>query len=231
MKTGRFTKTDRRLKDWNEKTDILYRIFGLGEFCRQTDEVSHPSEETLNGPLFMKELIFAENMLFKKAQAESYADELSTLQCSTPRILKTSPIYRDLPFIDKNGVMRANSRLPNETSIRYDTCCPILMPKDNKITDLFLMDYHQKFKHHNHETVLNEVIQRFQIPNLRVLLKKVRRNCQVCKIRSAIPQVPTMSRLPEERVTSFIRPFSYIVVDYFGPIAVTSRRSRVKRWV
>lgn len=105
------------------------------------------------------------------------------------------------------------------------------MPKDNKITELLLMEYHQKFQHHNHETVLNEVMQRFQIPTVRVLLKKVRNNCQMCKNRSAIPQVPIMSQLPEERVASFIRPFSYIGVDYFGPISVTSRRSQVKRWV
>lgn len=39
--------------------------------------------KTLHCPLLMEELRRAENMLFKKAQSESYADELATLQSST----------------------------------------------------------------------------------------------------------------------------------------------------
>ena len=39
-----------------------------------------------------------------------------------------------------------------------------------------------------------------------------------------------MAKLPEERISPHEPPFMYVGVDYFGPIEVKQRRSRVKRW-
>ncbi|XP_062712140.1 uncharacterized protein LOC134289735 [Aedes albopictus] len=40
-----------------------------------------------------------------------------------------------------------------------------------------------------------------------------------------------MSQLPRSRVTPFVRPFTFVGIDYFGPYLVKIGRSTVKRWV
>ena len=39
-----------------------------------------------------------------------------------------------------------------------------------------------------------------------------------------------MAKLPEDRITPHEPPFTYVGVDYFGPIEVKQGRRRVKRW-
>lgn len=39
-----------------------------------------------------------------------------------------------------------------------------------------------------------------------------------------------MTPLPKIRLTLFIRPFTYVGVDYFGPLEINVGRSIAKRW-
>ncbi|XP_070138609.1 uncharacterized protein [Drosophila bipectinata] len=87
-----------------------------------------------------------------------------------------------------------------------------------------------RFLHANHETVVNELRQRFWIPKLRSTLARIRRSCQQCKNRQAAPKPPRMAELPYPRVAVFHRAFSYTGVDYFGPLMVRVRRSSEKRY-
>ncbi|XP_062538334.1 uncharacterized protein LOC134206620 [Armigeres subalbatus] len=107
---------------------------------------------------------------------------------------------------------------------------PIILPKDHYITKLIIEDYHQRYHHQNHETVLNELRQTFRIPKLRGLYKKIRVNCQVCKNQRASPNPPPMADLPKARLAAFARPFTYIGIDYFGPFNVLVGRRHEKRW-
>ncbi|XP_067635877.1 uncharacterized protein [Eurosta solidaginis] len=56
-------------------------------------------------------------------------------------------------------------------------------------------------------------------------------NCNVCKLKRARPIVPIMGLLPEDRVTPYVRPFTYTGLDYFGPVSVTVGRRTEKRLV
>lgn len=40
-----------------------------------------------------------------------------------------------------------------------------------------------------------------------------------------------MAPLPEARLSPYVRPFSYVGLDYFGPLLVKVGRSHVKRWI
>ncbi|XP_055622800.1 uncharacterized protein LOC129766304 [Toxorhynchites rutilus septentrionalis] len=166
-------------------------------------------------------------------QAEVYPDEVAVLLSGSPvmKIDKTSKIYKLSPFADERSVLRVDSRIGAATSVTYDFKFPIILPRYHRLTELLVDWYHRKFRHANNETIVNEIRQRFQIPNLRTVVRQVAKNCQSCKIRKASPVTPKMGPLPAARLEQCSRPFTYVGIDYFGPISVKRSRSLVKRWV
>lgn len=176
-----------------------------------------------------EELIAGEQSLYKHAQAEAYLDEITLLDRNAT-IPKSSEIYKAMPFLDANKVLRCNGRLQESNVINEDAKNPIILPNGSHITKLILQEYHNKFLHINYESAINEVRQKFFIINLRSTMKKVRKNCQFCKNKEAQPVVPLMAPLPRARITAFIRPFSFVGVDYFGPIYISVGRHSEKRW-
>lgn len=62
------------------------------------------------------------------------------------------------------------------------------------------------------------------------MYKSIRRCCQYCKVNLAKPIAPQMAPLPSARLGAFQRPFTFVGVDYFGPISIISERKSMKRW-
>jgi len=77
---------------------------------------------------------------------------------------------------------------------------------------------------------VNELKQRYFIPNIRTAVKTVWNNCQRCKNEKAQPIIPEMGQLPSHRLESFGAPFHNTGMDYFGPITVTVGRRLEKRY-
>ncbi|XP_055527258.1 uncharacterized protein LOC129719867 [Wyeomyia smithii] len=190
-------------------------------------------------PLRQHEYQQAERSLFRVAQTESYPDETRTLLSNRDvsqsnkwvSIEKPSPLYRMSPFADEFGVIRVEGRTANASFAAFDARFPIILPKDHLITKLLLNDYHCLYGHANRETVVNEVRQRFHIFNLRSSIDKVMRNCQRCKVTKCQPVNPRMAPLPEARLMPFVKSFSYVGIDYLGPVEVTVGRCKEKRYV
>ncbi|XP_055633870.1 uncharacterized protein LOC129774191 [Toxorhynchites rutilus septentrionalis] len=186
-----------------------------------------------HGPLSSKALQQASNYLLRRAQEESFPEEVEILSGNTitkRAICKQSRIYKMNPFIDEERVMRMRGRIGRCEYATMDAQNPIILPKDHYITKLIVRDCHERYHHQNHETVVNELRQVFRIPKLRVVFRNVRANCQWCKNQKAIPQAPLMGDLPMARLAAFNRPFTFAGVDYFGPIMVAVGRRSEKRW-
>lgn len=188
------------------------------------------------GTLSQDELIKSECELWRLAQKSEYLDEFVILQKNLKlpqhqklRLAKSSPLYRESPYIDNYGVIRMNGRIDRALT-NYSAKRPVLLPKRHRITFLIVDHFHRKFHHHNNETVVNELRQIFRIPNLRALMKNVIKLCQRCKNLRANPKPPQMAELPSARLAACIRPFTYVGIDYFGPIQVTVGRRSEKRW-
>jgi transposase InsO family protein len=95
---------------------------------------------------------------------------------------------------------------------------------------MMITDLHHQYNHQGVETVVNEVRQKYHVSSIRSLAKKVFAECQRCKNNKASPRMPEMVNLPNYRLQPYMYPFSKTGVDYFGPIEVTVRRSREKRY-
>ena len=61
-------------------------------------------------------------------------------------------------------------------------------------------------------------------------MRRVLRRCVDCQRRNARPGEQFMADLPEDRLTPEKPPFSFVGIDYFGPLEVKQGRSRVKRY-
>lgn len=127
------------------------------------------------------------------------------------------------------NVLRVKGRIDAAFGVSDDTKRPIILPKDHAVTRLLVDHFHRRYHHVYHGTVINELRQLYSIPKIRVALKSVKGSCQTCKNQKAKPAAPEMSDLPPARLASFTRPFSFIGIDYFGPLMVTVGRRSEKR--
>ncbi|XP_053698696.1 uncharacterized protein LOC128745645 [Sabethes cyaneus] len=196
------------------------------------------SSKSVIVPLKQEEYELAETILWKIAQHEHFSCELAILtkNLNLPMemrkpIEKNSVIYRASPFLDEQYVLRMDGRTKMAEFIPYDIRFPIILPRNCEITRQLLFHYHCKYGHANRETVFNEIRRRFYIPKLRTYLASTVKDCQLCKIRNCRPQIPEMAPLPVERLTPFLKPFSHVGVDYFGPVEVSVNRRIEKRWI
>ncbi|XP_058826865.1 uncharacterized protein LOC131686880 [Topomyia yanbarensis] len=190
-----------------------------------------------SGQLQQSELKAAEEVIFKLVQREQYPDEVAALSNKAPNetgqevIGKNSCIYQMMPKLDEKGLLREQGRIAAVKNVAYNVRHPVILPRRHRVTELLVHRFHRNFRHGNAETVVNEVRQLYAIPRLRLMVKKVGRECPSCKIRRTRPMIPPMAPLPSARLAHHERAFTYTGVDYFGPLLVKLGRSNVKRWV
>lgn len=142
-----------------------------------------------------------------------------------------SGAFRNLSvYVDDNGIVKVKNRAQYGNDFCGLQRDLILLPGNHHLTKLIVIHYHLAFHHLNHETVINEIRQIYYIFKLRVVYKIIRRNCQRCKISLAKPIAPQMAPVPAARLGAFQRPFTFVGVDYFGPIFVNCSRKSLKRW-
>lgn len=172
----------------------------------------------------------AEKKLIQYVQATSFSTEIRAIKESNP-IEKQSCLYKLTPYIDDAGTMRVYGRLDAASCMPYSARHPVILPHDHEYTVLVVKHFHNVMRHQNEEATICRIRQEFWVVRLRQLLRGVIAKCQTCRIRNAQPAPPLMGSLPEDRVTSNVRPFTYTGLDYFGPVTVTIGRRTEKRWV
>ena len=188
--------------------------------------------------LSQEELQQAEYALWRMAQIEAFPDEIAELSKTKgppegrhKLVDRSSSIYKAWPFLDENEILRMRGRIGAAPYAPTEAKFPAILPKHHLITFLIVDWFHRRYRHANRETIVNEIRQRFEIANLRALVEKVAKQCTLCRLTKAIPKQPVMSPLPEIRLTAFVRPFTSVGLDYFGPLLVKVGRNNVKRWV
>ncbi|XP_026739594.1 uncharacterized protein LOC113502285 [Trichoplusia ni] len=134
-------------------------------------------------------------------------------------------------FIGDEGNVKLRSRTMKFRDGGVRKMNPVILDGRQRIAQLTIRSYHEKFLHGNTATVMNEVRQKYWILGLRATLKAVAHGCQWCKLRKSTPAIPPAGNLPSERLQHHQFPFACTAVDYFGPMQVTIGRRVEKRWV
>ncbi|XP_036324786.1 uncharacterized protein LOC118738021 [Rhagoletis pomonella] len=176
------------------------------------------------------ELADAEKSILRRAQFESLAYEINIIK-KKGSLPKSHRLYQLTPFIDTDSLLKVNGRIDAAYCLPITARRPVILPQKHDLTRLIVRYYHCQLHHQNDRLTVNEMRQKFWVTRALDLLKSVKRECPVCIYSTAKPSVPLMGQLPEDRLTPYVRPFSYAGVDYCGPFFVAIGRRREKRWV
>ena len=154
--------------------------------------------EGRSGPLVTQELENATQFWVKKTQRES---EMSLEFEKQSRQLNLQK--------NKEGIYICKGRIVGDY--------PIYLPKNAIFTNKFVMAAHRATLHGGVGLTMTLLREKYWIPCLRQLVKRIRRSCYGCKRFQAQPMhAPPAGSLPMDRISGE-RAFQTIGLDYCGP--------------
>ena len=148
---------------------------------------------------------------------------------------KHPELINTLPYIDAEGLIRAQNRLPEDSNQPFviRRLNSIWLPKNHHVTKLIVLHYHECNKHILIKNVVAAVENKYYIHRILSTVKKIIKNlCMWCKRFKPHFETPLMGDLPESRIGIYELPFTYSMLDIAGPIVVKlTRFSTVKRYI
>ena len=190
------------------------RFSNLGKLLRVTAYVKRfieniklkkEGKELKTGNMSVEELEKAERLWIIESQLN--------LQSSS----NFKKISEHLGVVKENEILICKGRLGN-SELDFRTKFPIILPKENKFTELVIIDCHHKVHHCKERATLAELRSKFWVTKGRQCVKKVIRNCFICrKLEGKAFNSPPTAMLPDFRVTE-APPFSKMGVDFAGPL-------------
>ena len=174
--------------------------------CRAEKENRH------KGPLITEEINDQHTFWIQRAQ--SYQNDQTTEDKQRLNV-ETNDI---------DGVMYCKGRLQGEY--------PIYLPDAHPYTKSIVRDAQERTLHGGEGLTMTKVRERYWVPRLRQLVKKVIKECFKCRRFQARPVArPPVGNLPRDR-TEGNRPFQVVGVDFAGPIKYrVSKKTQGKAYV
>jgi hypothetical protein len=149
----------------------------------------------------------------------SFKEELAQIQEGKP--CPKGPLAKYSPFLDGNGVMRANTHLSQDEFLDFNTRFPIILSSRQSITRLLVKSFHQKFKHPvGIALALSKLQRNYIILGLNRFLTKVASSCLTCRKLYPKPNPPLMGPLPPEITQGSGRAFAVVGLDFAGPFTL-----------
>lgn len=214
-----------RFSRWRRLIRSTAWILYFKKICR-VSKSNRPASPALDVELLEE----ASKLWVKKSQGDVF-EEISLLQRGES-LSRSSRLYKLSAYLDEEGIVRLKGRFPDSERLHldYDIRFPIVLDPKHKYTVLLIDHYHEEAGHVGIETVINSLRNKFWILHMRAAVKRCFKSCLKCKIRTCKPTVPEMGLLPPSRLESHVFPFSYVGLDFFGPMTVSIGRRVEKRY-
>ncbi|XP_048586408.1 uncharacterized protein LOC116604491 [Nematostella vectensis] len=200
---------------------LRYKQFLRSKVLQRKEAQGEHEKRDVGGLMTVEELQEAECIILRHVQREEFPDE-RLHEKSDKSISKLCPQKG-------NGLIRVGGRI-GKAQVDYELRHPIILPYKNHVTDLIIMDHHQSVGHMGQESVLSSLRNEYWVIKGRSAVRRVIGKCLKCQRRRAKPMEQFMADLPAMRVAAEEPPFTYVGVDYFGPMEVKVGRSKVKRY-
>ena len=200
-----------------ERFNSLERLLRVTAWVRRfIDNLKKKREkrDLKKGSLEVHEIENAEKMWIKDAQ----------------KMLKKSPDFEktrvQLGLVEKGDILVCQGRLGN-SDLEMESRFPIILPKENRFTELVVLQCHQKVHHLKVRATLAELRSKFWITRGRQYVKKILKPCFVCRLLEGKSyHAPATANLPSFRVTE-APPFSSTGVDFAGPLLVKEKNGEM----
>lgn len=233
------TPDPQRFSKWTRLLRATARVLQFTDLCRKRDKTSVAREQDPTWrripkkkvraykrpekvetgrkflPLDAAYLRKAEQMLLRRSQDESGLEDSGKL--------------KRLDIVKVDGLLRLRGRVDALEGME-ELKRPVILDSKSWTVRLLIAHFHEEFNHGNHQTVINEIRQRYWIVGLRSAVRATRHGCQWCRVYRNEPQRLPTGDLPKERLRVGEPPFSNTAIDYFGPMTVTVGRRHEKRW-
>ena len=205
----------------------VYCLRFLKRISRTKVAVSTLREINMCGAVTLSELKCAQLLWEKSAQRAHFGEVFSALKNGSFHNLQSQ---LDL-HVDENGLLRCYGRL-QKADLDLGAKMPILLPRNDYFTELIIRDIHGRLIHVGVGHTLAQIRQTYWIPQGRVEVRKVLKQCILCRKYGGGPfQLPKMPIWPKEHV-SRSEPFQFTGLDYLGPLLIKSaQKEPAKVWV
>ncbi|XP_044585982.1 uncharacterized protein LOC123266020 [Cotesia glomerata] len=174
--------------------------------------------------LTVNELRHVETRVLRCVQSQAFPEDIKNLISKDRKKSVSSNLLKLSPFLDQDGIMRVGGRL-YLSNLPFDAKHPIILPKNNHVTDLFIMYFHKKHLHTGVQQTLYTIRRKYWIIDGRSQVYKNLKQCCNCFKASPPPTEYVMGKLPKARV-NIANPFNQVGVDYCGPFLLKEKKFR-----
>ena len=157
-----------------ERFSNYNRLVNTMAYIQRVFKNHKPATKTLS----VEEREGAQASIFRLLQQEHFAEEMKSLKAEK-EIPKNSKILQFSPFIDQQGLIRAQGRIC-KSQLNFETKHPILLHWKHHVIELFLRNEHKNSHHEGTEHVRNIVQHKFWILSIRNALRSIKNKCNRC---------------------------------------------------
>ena len=199
---------DKDLIDVLLKKKRFWKAIKILAWCRRfiNNCTKISKSDKLKGPLTRDEVEEQEIILIKKAQKDVLDSE--SFITDSKRLNLRENAY---------GIFVCHGRIEGDY--------PIYLPYGHLVTESIVEYYHRQTLHGGVGLTMAKVREKFWVPKLRSLTKRVRKDCYGCKrFQVSVISAPPQGNLPRVRSEGTI-PFQVIGLDFAGPIMYRGKGS------
>ena len=230
--TGIFDDEDRPLESRiNVKRGVLRAVWNFKRllFKANPNKYSKWEHEIKKPPNFYW-LVMGE--IIAKEQKKEFPEIFEYFEKQNPNIKDIPNIVTQLNVLkDKSGLLRVCSKFSRWSDKSNFQMFPILLPRKNKVTNEIILNMHYDNEHIGCYTLLSELRKHYYVSRFFSVVKKVLKDCVICKRHNGNPVKLNQNAYRSWRVTPPRIPFAYLFMDHMGPYYVKVNNETHKRWI
>lgn len=197
-------------------TAFKFRDMLMRRYVREPDTLGRFSNQQLNDAL---------HLWIRYTQSVNFGKELHQLE-TKGEVAASSPLAKLCPFIDDHSIMRLRGRIAS-ANVSYDEKFPIIIPAHCHFVRLLMRKAHIVTLHGNIQSMLHYARAKYWIIGAKRAAAAYVNRCVKCRRYKSEDKAQLMGDLPRERV-SFVQPFRFCGVDFFGPIKLKKFAGRCR---